>query len=163
MNIFEKLENIIEPVIKNMGYELVRVKLSGDKRKTLQIMAERLDGKPMGIEDCSDISKQISAVLDVEDPISEKYNLEVSSPGLDRPLTKLKDFIKFKGFIVKMQTLSLVENRKKFNGVIKDIIKDEEILLDVEGKEFLIPFNVIDNAKLVITDDMLKQLCSSNK
>ncbi len=163
MNIFEKLENIIEPVIKNMGYELVRVKLSGDKRKTLQIMAERLDGKPMGIEDCSDISKQISAVLDVEDPISERYNLEVSSPGLDRPLTKLKDFIKFKGFIVKMQTLNLVENRKKFTGIIKDIIKDEEILLDVEGKEFLIPFNVIDNAKLVITDDMLKQLCSSNK
>lgn len=163
MNIFEKLENIIEPVIKNMGYELVRVKLSGDKRKTLQIMVERLDEKPMGIEDCSDISRQISAVLDVEDPISERYNLEVSSPGLDRPLTKLKDFIRFKGFIVKMQTLSLIENRKKFTGVIKDVIKDEEILLEVEGKEFLIPFNVIDNAKLVITDDMLKQLCSSNK
>lgn len=163
MNIFEKLENIIEPVIKNMGYELVRVKLSGDKRKTLQIMAERLDEKPMGIEDCSDISRQISAVLDVEDPINDKYNLEVSSPGLDRPLTKLKDFIRFKGFIVKMQTLNLIENRKKFTGVIKDIIKDEEILLDVEGKEFLIPFNVIDSAKLVITDDMLKQLCSSNK
>src|SRR5437762_1305523 len=105
MNPVEKITETIEPSLEAMGYALVQVRLNDGGRKTLSVMAERTDAQPMGVEDCTQISRQVSALLDVEDPISGAYDLEVCSPGIDRPLTKLKDFERFVGQEAKVETM----------------------------------------------------------
>jgi ribosome maturation factor RimP len=150
-----RIEQIIAPSVEALGYEIVRVLLLGGDRPTLQIMAERIDGAPMTVEDCADISRSISALLDVEDPIAGAYTLEVSSPGLDRPLTRLKDFERFAGFTVKLETRLAIDGRKRFKGTLTGI-EGDDVLLDAESGPARVPFDNVLRAKLVITDELLR-------
>ncbi|PWC31622.1 ribosome maturation factor RimP [Azospirillum sp. TSO22-1] len=150
-----RIEQIITPSVEALGYEIVRVLLLGGQRPTLQIMAERTDGDPMTVEDCADISRSVSALLDVEDPIAGAYTLEVSSPGLDRPLTRLKDFERFAGFTAKLETRLAIDGRKRFKGTLKGV-EGEEIVLDAEGGLARVAFDNVLRAKLVITDELLR-------
>lgn len=134
-----RLAEIIIPVIEGMGFELVRVRLmSSTKSKTLQIMAQRPDGG-IEVDECAQISTAVSAVLDVEDPIEDEYTLEVSSPGIDRPLTRLKDFAAFEGYEVKIETTEMIEGRRRFKGVLAGVEGDDVLLtMDENGEEITI-------------------------
>ena len=145
---------MIAPVLESLGYGIVRLQLQGDRRPTLQIMAERLDRKPMGVEDCADISRAISPILDVEDPFENQYALEVSSPGIDRPLIKSQDFERFAGFEAKVEMAYLVEGRKRFSGRLLGLVSDHVQML-VDGEAVDLPFDDIVKAKLVLTDDLI--------
>ena len=137
-----------------MGYDLVRVQISGSQNMTLQVMAERADGDEMTVEDCADISRNISTVLDVEDPITDAYTLEVSSPGLDRPLVRLDDYARFSGFEARIDTRSAVVDRKRFRGRLEGV--DGDIVhIAVDGEDYAIPFDEISRAKLVLTDELI--------
>ncbi|WP_114392158.1 ribosome maturation factor RimP [Oleisolibacter albus] len=131
MDILERVSQIVGPSVEAMGYELVRVQVSGGMRPTLQLMAERADGAAMTVDDCADISRAVSALLDVEDPIASAYVLEVSSPGIDRPLTRLKDFERFKGFEARIETTVVLEGRKRFKGVLYGV-EGENVLVVLE-------------------------------
>jgi ribosome maturation factor RimP len=151
----EKIEDAIKPSLVDMGFELVQVKLmDGKSSQTLQIMAERPDGS-MGLEDCAAISRQISAILDVEDVIATAYRLEVSSPGIDRPLVRLTDYTKYIGHQAKIETVLPVSARKRFAGVLK-AVEGDTIVITVDNKEFTLPFMDIQSAKLVLTDALIK-------
>lgn len=182
MEAVERIGRIIEPSVEAMGYELVRVQLSGGQRPTLQIMAERSDGAAMTVEDCADISRAVSALLDVEDPLPGAYTLEVSSPGIDRPLTRLKDFERFAGFEARLETKAPVDGRKRFRGFLAGIEGDTVRLAlpvekkarkgaakgapardgdaadpgDAEATLVEIPFGLVLKAKLELTDELLK-------
>ncbi len=151
----EKIQNIISATIEDLGYEIVRVKyFSGNT--TLQIMIDKLDGQSINVEDCAKVSNAISVLLDIEDPINEKYNLEISSPGIDRPLVRLNDFIKYKGNKARFILKHPLENMKKFKGVITDV-KENCILLQLDtGAEFKIDYSNIDSANLLISDSLFK-------
>lgn len=152
----KKVTEIIEPTVTHMGYRLVRVRLSDqDGRRTLQIMAERIDERPMGIEDCEEISHTVSAVLDVQDPIPTAYHLEVSSPGVDRPLVRREDFEMYKGFEAKVEAGYPVDGRKRWRGIVQGMDGDD-VLMDVDGAPHRIPLPAIAQAKLVLTDELLK-------
>lgn len=153
MDATEKIKAIIEPTIEAMGFELVRVTYGGAQRAKLQVMAERPDGT-MTVDDCADLSHELSALLDVEDPISGEYILEVSSPGLDRPLTRLKDFERWKGFETRIELESPLDGRRRFRGMLLGL-KDEAIALRVEGQVVYLPFELVQKAKLVMTDELL--------
>lgn len=162
MALYETLNALVEPICNEMGYELVRLQLQGgNTRKVLQIMAERKDRKAMTVEDCADLSRAISPVLDEKDPIEDNYTLEVSSPGIDRPLVKLADFDRFKGFEAKVEALSLINGRKRFSGRLQGIDGNDVILL-FEGGEVRIPFDQIAKAKLVLTDELLAAFSSQD-
>lgn len=138
-----------------MGFELVRVQLYGGGRPRLQVMAEPADpNRPMTVEDCAEISHAISAVLDVADPIAGSYVLEVSSPGIDRPLVKLADFARFAGFEARVETREAVVGRRRFRGLLRGV-RGERVLLAVDGEEIEIPFALIQRAKLVLTEALL--------
>ncbi|MGC2854909.1 ribosome maturation factor RimP [Novispirillum sp. DQ9] len=157
MQLQERLAAIIEPTLEGLGYELVRVMVQGTKRQTLQVMADRVDGAPMTVEDCSTISHALSAVLDVEDPIPGAYNLEVSSPGIDRPLTRAKDFVAWAGFEAKVETDSLVAGRKRFSGRLLGLDEaGEAVRLVAEDGEHGIPLARVAKAKLVLTDELIE-------
>jgi ribosome maturation factor RimP len=145
---------IIEPSLEAMGYRLVRVAFLGARRATLQIMAERIDDAPMTVDDCTEISRSVSALLDVADPIAETYMLEVSSPGIDRPLIRAEDYDRFAGFEAKIELGRPVDGRKRFRGRIlgRD---DDHIRVVAEAGEVRLPLADIAKAKLVITDDLL--------
>ena len=145
---------IIEPSLEAMGYRLVRVAFLGARRATLQIMAERIDDAPMTVDDCTQISRSVSALLDVADPISEPYMLEVSSPGIDRPLTRPEDYDRFAGFEAKIELGQPLDGRKRFRGRLLGRA-DSHIRLVAETGEVSLPFADIAKAKLVITDDLL--------
>ena len=138
-----------------MGYEVVRVQISGGQRAILQIMAERADGAPMTVEDCADISRSVSALLDVEDPIREAYTLEVSSPGIDRPLTWLKDFERFAGFEARLESRMAIDGRKRFKGMLKGV-EDGLVCIDTEQGAARLEFDNILRAKLVLTDELIR-------
>lgn len=157
-----RIEQIIAPSVEALGYEIVRVLLLGGQRPTLQIMAERSDGAPMTVEDCADISRSVSALLDVEDPIAGAYTLEVSSPGLDRPLTRLKDFERFAGFTAKLETRLAIDGRKRFKGTLTGI-EGEDILIDAESGPARVAFDDVLRAKLVITDELLRAASGSEQ
>ncbi|KAA0682926.1 ribosome maturation factor RimP [Roseomonas genomospecies 6] len=150
-----RIEQIITPSVEAMGYELVRVQLTGGQRMVLQVMAERADSAPMTVEDCADISRAISAVLDVEDPIKSAYTLEVSSPGIDRPLTRLKDFERFAGFEAKLETRLAVDGRKRFKGMLKGV-EDGLVCIESEQGAARLEFDNILRAKLVLTDELIR-------
>ncbi|UKJ73937.1 ribosome maturation factor RimP [Azospirillum brasilense] len=150
-----RIEQIITPSVEAMGYELVRVQLTGGQRMVLQVMAERADGAAMTVEDCADISRAISAVLDVEDPIKSAYTLEVSSPGIDRPLTRLKDFERFAGFEAKLETRLAVDGRKRFKGMLKGV-DDGLVCIESEQGAARLEFDNILRAKLVLTDELIR-------
>ena len=158
---------IIEPTIVEMGYQLVRVKLSSQNGLTLQIMAERPDGI-MTVSDCEKLSMAISPVLDVEDPIDKAYHLEVSSPGIDRPMVRKSDFTKWTGHVVKFETSVMVEGRKRFRGTIKSVSEDAFVLdREAAGKDedplVTIPFNALSEARLILTDDLIRDALKADK
>lgn len=154
-----KIKIIIEPSVEKMGYEVVQIKLMPvNNRQTLQVMIERKDEKNISIEDCEKVSFQVSALLDVEDPVSGEYNLEISSPGIDRPLTRLKDFEKCMGLQAKIKTHLPVQGKKNIKGYITETnghtVKIKENTTE-ENSAFLIEFNNIKQAKLVINEELL--------
>ena len=153
--------------MRGMGFRLVRVKLSGQNGLTLQIMAEREDGT-MTVEDCEELSMAISPVLDVEDPVDKAYHLEVSSPGIDRPMVRRSDFDRWKGHLVKCETSVLVENRKRFRGKIAEIGEDgfrleRDQVAYGEEPVVNIPFSALAEAKLVLTDDLIRDALKADK
>ncbi len=148
------VERLISPAVEAMGYDIVRVLLSGGDRLRLQIMAERRTDGGMNVDDCAEISRAAAAILDVEDPIDSAYTLEVSSPGLDRPLTRLADFDRFAGFEAKVEMDLPVDGRRRFRGRLLGI-RDENIVLACEEGEIALPFADMQKAKLVITDDLI--------
>lgn len=154
MQLTDRIEDLITPTVEGMGFWVVRVQLSGKQQLRLQIMAERQDGEAMVVDDCADLSRAISAVLDVEDPISGAYTLEVSSPGIDRPLVKMRDFERFVGFEVRVETSLPVEGRKRFRGRLSSV-EDGLVRVSVEGTDYALPFTDIARAKLVITEELL--------
>jgi ribosome maturation factor RimP len=150
-----RIAEIIRPTIEALGFDLVRVKFTGADRSTLQIMAEPSGGGEMIVEDCADISRALSALLDVEDPISEAYELEVSSPGLDRPLVTIADFERFTGYVAKVEMKTLADGRKRFRGRIRDV-KDDVVRLEMQNGEVAsLAFDKINEAKLVVTDELI--------
>jgi ribosome maturation factor RimP len=162
-----RVADIIEPTINEMGYQLVRVKLSSQNGLTLQIMAERPDGI-MTVSDCEKLSMAISPVLDVEDPIDKAYHLEVSSPGIDRPMVRKSDFTKWTGHIVKFETSVMVAGRKRFRGTIKSVSEDAFVLereATAKDEEPLvtIPFNTLSEARLILTDDLIRDALKADK
>ena len=150
----EQIAALIEPTMTDMGYELVRVMSTGGRRPTLQIMAERVDRAAMTVEDCAEISRAISLLLDVDDPIAGAYQLEVSSPGIDRPLTKPADFERFAGFEARVETDLAIEGQRRFRGRLLGIEAGDVRLALPEGEK-VIPFSAIRKAKLVLTDELI--------
>ena len=151
-----RLEAIVGPTVEAMGFDLVRVMVTGGRRPTLQIMAERTDGSGMNVDDCAEISRTISAVLDVEDPIAGEYTLEVSSPGIDRPLTRLKDFRRYAGFEARVDMATLIDGRKRFSGKLLGVDDADRVLVETEpGARQALPFEGIARAKLVLTDALV--------
>lgn len=151
-----QVERLIAPSLDAMGYAIVRVRLSGGGRPTLQIMAERSDGKEMTVDDCADISRAVSAILDVEDPIAGAYVLEVSSPGLDRPLTRREDFSRFAGHEAKLELSEAVDGRKRIRGRLVGL-EGENVRIAAEDGECLLPLPAIRTAKLVLTDALIAE------
>ena len=159
----ERLLELLDPVAGAAGFAIVRLRLmGGDRRRSLQIMAERPDGT-MLVEDCTQLSRALSEVLDAADPIRGEYTLEVSSPGIDRPLTRLADFETYVGCEARIELDRLVENRKRFKGRLAGV-EGDEVAIDLDGEPPLtrgetvrVPFAWISEAKLVITDDLLKR------
>lgn len=163
MNTEERIKQIIESSVNAEGFDLVRVLFSGaEKDNTLQIMVERLDGTNMTSDDCEKLSRSLSALLDVEDVIQSRYLLEITSPGIDRPLVKLADYDRFKGREAKIETLLPIDGRKRFKGELLGT-DGEKIILNFEGKEIKIDFEAITKAKLVLTDELLKQMLKGEK
>jgi ribosome maturation factor RimP len=153
-----RLLALLDPVAEAAGYEIVRLRLmGGTERRRLQIMAEPPEGE-MLIEDCAKLSRKFSEVLDAADPISGEYTLEVSSPGVDRPLTRKKDFETYEGYEARLELDRLAEGRKRFRGVLAGV-EGEAVALDQEGEAetTLIPFAWIVEAKLVLTDELMKR------
>jgi ribosome maturation factor RimP len=157
-----KLLELLDPVAEAAGYEIVRLRLmAGKAQRRLQIMAETPDGE-MVVEDCARLSRAISAVMDAADPISGEYVLEVSSPGVDRPLTRLKDFEGFEGYEARLELDRMAEGRKRFRGQLAGV-EGANVAIDLEGEEHtaLIPFAWIIDAKLVLTDELMKRGAAS--
>lgn len=163
----QRVAAIIEPVLVGMGYRLVRVRLMNQNGLTLQIMTERNDGS-MDVEGCEEVSTAISPVLDVEDPIDKAYHLEVSSPGIDRPMVRKSDFSRWTGHLVKCETSILVDNRKRFRGKIADVnddgftIERDQVAYGEEPR-VTIPFSTLAEAKLILTDDLIRDALRADK
>ncbi|WP_154719398.1 ribosome maturation factor RimP [Ciceribacter sp. T2.26MG-112.2] len=162
-----RIAEIIEPVLVALGYKLVRARLMNQNGLTLQVMAEKNDGT-MTVTDCEEVSMAISPVLDVEDPVEKAYHLEVSSPGIDRPMVRKSDFTRWQGHIVKCETSILVDNRKRFRGKITEV-DSEGFMLERDqvayGEEprVKIPFNTLSEAKLILTDDLIRDALRADK
>lgn len=156
-----KIFQLIAPSANAAGYEIVRVRYGLHDGHTLQIMAERPDGK-MNVSGCEELSGILSAILDVEDPISGEYNLEVSSPGIDRPLTRPKDFERWAGFEAKLEMIEAIDGRKRFRGDLQGF-EDDEVLIQyqidgiAEPQVIGLPFRLISEAKLVMSDDLITE------
>lgn len=158
-----RLAGIIAPVIGGMGFELVRLRLSGghgggrEPSRTLQVMADRPEGG-IDVDDCGEISIALSAVLDVEDPIAGRYVLEVSSPGIDRPLTRLRDFERWRGFQARLEVIEPIDGRRRFRGRLAGVENDEVLIeIDDAGEQVVIGLlpDLLAEAKLVLTDELI--------
>ena len=160
-----RLAEIVTPVIEGMGFELVRIRLMGGNTRTLQIMAEKPEGG-IEVDDCGEISIAVSAILDVEDPIEENFVLEVSSPGIDRPLTRLKDFETWKGWEARVETTELVDGRRRFKGTLGGV-EGEEVLIEIEeptGPVTIgLQFEWLADAKLILTDELITEMLRQKK
>lgn len=156
-----RLAEIITPVIEDLGFELVRIRLMSGKQTTLQIMVDR-PGGGIEVDDCAEVSNAVSATLDVEDPILDAYALEVSSPGIDRPLTRLKDFDTYEGYEAKIETTELIDGRRRFKGELAGI-EGEEVLINIAEGTIGLQFDWLSDAKLVLTDDLIKEMLRQRK
>jgi ribosome maturation factor RimP len=150
----ERVIALIEPTASGLGYRVVRVRLSGNRRKRLQIMAERKSDGQMGIDDCGRLSRALSPVFDLEDPVQGEYDLEISSPGIDRPLMRIEDFERFIGFDAKLETAVPINNQRRWKGVIKAVDGDEITLVGEHG-EVNLKFSALSDARLVLTDKLI--------
>jgi ribosome maturation factor RimP len=163
----QRLAEIVEPVLVDMGFKLIRVRLLNQNGTTLQIMAERNDGT-MTVEDCEAVSTAVSPVLDVEDPIDREYHLEVSSPGIDRPLVRKSDFVRWQGHLLKCETSIMIDNRKRFRGRIVTSNEDgftieRDQVAYGEERQVVIPFAALSDAKLILTDDLIRDALKADK
>jgi len=157
-----QLEPIIAPAVEASGYRLVRLRLMGDKRKTLQVMAERADGQ-MDVEDCARLSRALADLLEREDAIEGEYVLEVSSPGIDRPLTRLMDFARWAGHEARLElTVPDAQGRKRFKGLLLGL-DGGDVMIEVEGQRLLFPHAGIAEAKLVLTDRLIAEDLKARK
>jgi ribosome maturation factor RimP len=161
------IADLAEPVLEELGFRLVRVKVSGRDGGTVQIMAERPSGE-MSVEDCATISRRLSPVLDAYDPMPGQYRLEVSSPGIDRPLVRPSDFALWAGHEAKIELTELVDGRKRFRGLIEGVVKTEvRLKIELEGKAepvtIGLPFSLISEAKLVAGVDGFRQDLAGRK
>ncbi|HCI07459.1 MAG: ribosome maturation factor RimP [Ascidiaceihabitans sp.] len=156
-----RMAEIITPVIEDLGYELVRVRLMSGKNTILQIMADKPEGG-IEVDDCAKISTAVGATLDVEDPIVDEYALEVSSPGIDRPLTRLKDFENFEGYEAKIETTELIDGRRRFKGQLAGI-DGNDVLINVEEGTIGLQFDWLSDAKLVLTDELIAEMLRQRK
>ncbi|OQM74817.1 ribosome maturation factor RimP [Manganibacter manganicus] len=161
-----RIASIVQPVLRGVGFRLVRVRLSGQHGLTLQIMAERDDGT-MTVEDCEEVSRAVSPALDVEDPIEKAYHLEVSSPGIDRPLVRKSDFSDWAGHLVKLETSVLVSERKRFRGKIAEADEDGVVIESDkaaygEDPVVRVPYDAIAEARLILTDDLIRDALSKD-
>lgn len=156
MDLAKHIQKIITPTIKDLGFDIVRVTVVGSQSPRLQIMAEHVDGTGIDVEDCATISRAISAIMDVEDPIKDAFTLEVSSPGIDRPLTRVKDFETWAGFDARVEMAVPVEGRRRFTGRLLGLGEKEMILIEnEEGEQFALPFVDLQRAKLLLTDELI--------
>lgn len=163
----QRLADIIEPVLVGLGFRLIRVRMLNQNGATMQVMAERNDGT-MTVQDCEEISMAISPVLDVEDPIDKEYHLEVSSPGIDRPMVRKSDFVRWQGHLVKCETSILIDNRKRFRGKIVEAGADcftleRDQVAYGEEQKVTIPFTALSDAKLILTDDLIRDALRADK
>ena len=156
----KKLAELLNPILEDLGFEMVRVRLSNGNPSTLQIMADRLDGQ-IGVDELAEINTSVGTILDVEDPISENYTLEISSPGIDRPLTRKKDFDSFQGFEAKVETTELIDGRRRFRGVLAGVNNDE-VLINLEEGTIGLKFTWLSDARLVLSDDLIKKMLKKN-
>ena len=160
----QRLSESVRPLVESLGFDLVRMKITGGRKKTVQIMAERPDGS-MDVDDCTQISRAVSALLDVEDPIEGDYMLEVSSPGIDRPLVKLEDFERFEGHLVKVKMAQPIDGQMKFVGRLLGLESDDIRLELEDGKNgpqnVRLPFSFVADAQLVMTDQLIKDSLKS--
>jgi len=156
-----RLAEIVTPTIEGLGFELVRIRLMGGLSKTLQIMADRPDGG-IDVEDCGKISTAVSAALDVEDPITEAYTLEVSSPGIDRPLTRLKDFELWADYEARIETSEMIDGRKRFKGMLRGT-EGDEVLIEIEEGTIGLKFDWLADAKLILTDELISEMLRQKK
>jgi ribosome maturation factor RimP len=158
-----RIAEIVGPVIENLGFELIRLRLQGGRSPTLQIMADRpAPGPGIEVEDCATISTVVSAVLDVEDPIEEGYTLEVSSPGIDRPLTRLKDFDAWEGYEARVETTELIDGRRRFKGTLAGT-EGDEVLIEIEEGTVGLRFEWLSDAKLILTDELIRDVLKTRK
>jgi ribosome maturation factor RimP len=155
LSLTDRICELISPTITDLGFGLVRVLVQGRQRPRLQIMVERNDGKPMLVEDCAGVSRAVSAVLDVADPISGAYTLEVSSPGIDRPLVRLADFDRFAGLEARVDLGRPIDGRKRLQGRLLGT-SGEQVRIAVAGADWTVPFADVVRAKLVLTEELLR-------
>jgi ribosome maturation factor RimP len=148
------IETLVAPSLAAMGYGVVRVAFTGGRRATLQIMIERETGEAMTVEDCARVSRTVSALLDVADPITSAYFLEVSSPGIDRPLVKRADYQRFAGQEAKIELTEPYDGRRRFRGRLVGL-EGDALRLDLGGEEVLLPLGAVARAKLVLADPIL--------
>lgn len=156
----KKLAELLNPILEDLGFEMVRVRLSNGNPSTLQIMADRLDGQ-IGVDELAEINTSVGTILDVEDPIPENYTLEISSPGIDRPLTRKEDFDSFQGFEAKVETTELIDGRRRFRGVLAGVNNDE-VLINLEEGTIGLKFTWLSDARLVLSDDLIKKMLKKN-
>ena len=150
-----RIETLIAPSLEAMGYRLVRVAITGGRRaQVLQVMAERTDERPMGVDDCTEVTHTVSALLDVADPIDHAYLLEVSSPGIDRPLVRREDYERFRGYEAKLELAAPIEGRRRFRGTLLGVEADR-VRLNLGAEVVELPLARIQRAKLVLTDELL--------
>ena len=154
MDLASRIQKLIEPMVGELGFEVVRVRVSGKKKLSMQVMVEHKDGQGMTVDDCATISRAISALLDVEDPVKDTYTLEVSSPGIDRPLVRMGDFDRFQGFRATIETNRPFIGRRRFQGRLLGI-EGESVRIMIDGQEMKLPHPDIHRAKLVLTDDLI--------
>jgi ribosome maturation factor RimP len=154
MEFVHRIEKMITPTIEAMGFRLVQVHFAGGKNQRLQIMAEHIETGRMNVDDCAKVSRAISAVLDVEDPVAGTYALEVSSPGIDRPLVRFEDFEKFVGFDAKIETSRAIDGRKRFKGRLAQA-SEGNVRIETKDQVFDLAFQDIDKAKLLLSDDLI--------
>ena len=160
-----RMAEILTPVIEDMGFEVVRIRLMGGKSNTLQIMVERPNGG-IEVDECALVSTAVSAVLDVEDPLEDPYALEVSSPGIDRPLTRLKDFENWEGYEARVETTEMIDGRRRFRGLLAGVEGDEVLVNIEEGGETItvgLHFDWLSDAKLILTDELIRDMLLARK
>ena len=160
-----RMAEILTPLIEDMGFEVVRIRLMGGKSNTLQIMVERPNGG-IEVDECALVSTAVSAVLDVEDPLEDPYALEVSSPGIDRPLTRLKDFENWEGYEARVETTEMIDGRRRFRGLLAGVEGDEVLVNIEEGGETItvgLHFDWLSDAKLILTDELIRDMLRARK